>query len=63
MAKLLHVSNIRALVKEHGRQLGRDFIYLLEAHIERKVREACGVKNGGKKTIDASVAGFVGVRG
>lgn len=57
------VSGIKTLVKSNNKRVSKDFIDALDRHIRHKVQLACQVYNGGKKTLDATIAGFVGLKG
>jgi hypothetical protein len=52
-------SIVRRLVKANGKRLSQAFLYALDSYIERKVIAACNEHNGGRKTLDASVAAYV----
>jgi len=52
-------SRVRALAKENGKRLGAGFLNALDSHIQDIVDKACTVHNGGKKTLDATVAAYV----
>lgn len=54
---------VKALIKQLGRRSGDEFILLLDKYVEKKIKQACEVHNGGKKTLDATVAGHVGITG
>lgn len=43
----------------HSKRISKEFLAALDKFVEEKVRAAAEVHNGGKKTIDASVAAFV----
>lgn len=60
--KFIVVSNVKKMVKAKGRRCGHDFLAALDNFIARKVEVACSVKNGGKVTLDADVAVYVGIR-
>lgn len=62
MSALLKKDGVRRFAREHGKRLGKDFLRELDGFVEEKVRAACDVHNGGKKTLDATVAVFVGIR-
>jgi len=53
---------IKDLAKEHGRRVGRDFMNALDLYIEHKIIAACKEHNGGKITLDNSLAYHVGLR-
>jgi hypothetical protein len=57
----IHVAAIKQLAKAGGRRVGSDFLFALDSLVRRKVEAACRTHNGGKKTLDATIAGFVGV--
>lgn len=57
----LKVGALKRFVHARGKLLGRDFLPLMEGHIRRRLDAACRVHNGGRKTLDASVAGHVGL--
>lgn len=54
-------SKVVALARAEGRRVGADFLLALDEFIRRKLRAACSVHNGGKKTLDVAVAGMVGL--
>lgn len=60
--KYINQSSIKALVNKCGKRTGKDFLYSLDLFIEQKVKKACEVHNGSKKTLDSSVAGYVGIK-
>ena len=59
--RYLKCSTVKALIRKNGKRPGRQFLMALDRFIERKVISACRVHNGGKKTLDAAVAGYVGI--
>lgn len=58
----LNQSAIRKFCRERGRRTGSDFLTMLDWFISKKLGSACQVHNGGKKTLDAHVAGFIGIK-
>ena len=54
--QLIKPAGVKAIAKAAGKRVGKDYIVLLEEHIRRKVEAACRVHNGGKKTVDSSIA-------
>lgn len=48
---------VKRLIKEHGKRTAHEFLLALDNYVERAVRRAATEHNGGKKTVDASVAG------
>lgn len=53
---------IKELARKNGRIAGKEFIEHLNMFVERKVAQACEVKDGGKKTLTSDVANYVGIR-
>ena len=53
--------SVRELAKEHGKRVGKDFLLILDAYIEDRLKAAFHCHNGGHKTIDAGVAGWIGI--
>lgn len=53
---------VSQLVREHGRRSGEEFLVQLDEWVGRAVKRACGIRNGGKKTLDACVAGHAGIK-
>lgn len=58
---LLNQQNVKKLIHETGRRAGKGFMYALNAHVERKILQACLQHNGDKKTLDESVAVYIGL--
>lgn len=46
---------------EKGKRCSAEFLAALDAHVRKKLSQAAGQHNGGRKTLDASVAGYVGI--
>jgi len=61
-ARLLCVSHIRRMCNARGKRCGKEFLQTLGQFVAEKVDAACDVHNGGKLTLDASVAYYAGVR-
>lgn len=57
----IKLSAVRGHCRALGKRIGRDFAMMLDDLVRRKINAACSVHNGGKKTLDASVAGYVGI--
>lgn len=49
---------IKRLAKQHGKRVGTDFLLALDGYIERKIESASNEHNGGRKTLDAALAGY-----
>lgn len=55
----IKTANVKKLANLHGKRAGKDFIEALDRLVERKVLEALQEHNGGKKTLDSALAGYV----
>lgn len=60
--RFIRPSVARKYLKEKGRRVSPSFLYAFDAFLQRKFDQAASVHNGGKKTLDAEVAGFIGVK-
>lgn len=63
--RFIKESNVRIYVKEisnGNKQVGRDFLFALDAHIEALVKRSVRVHNGGHKRLDAAVAEYAGAK-
>lgn len=59
MSLLIVSSKVRALAKEKGKRVSPEFIEELNRRMTNKIIAACAVHNGGKKTLDAFIAGYI----
>jgi|APGre2960657423_1045063.scaffolds.fasta_scaffold156000_3 hypothetical protein len=55
----IKTSTIRKFAKSHGKRISAEFAMALDRYVEQKVLLACKEHNGGKKTLDAAVAGYI----
>lgn len=55
----IKTSTIKKFAKTHGKRVSGEFLAALDRWVENKVLLAAKEHNGGKKTIDAAVAGFI----
>lgn len=55
----IKTANVKKLANLHGKRAGKDFIEALDRLVERKVLQALQEHNGGKKTLDSALAGFI----
>lgn len=53
---------IKKYVHDKGRRVSPSFVYALDAFIQRLLDRAIAQHNGGKITIDAELAGVIGVK-
>lgn len=61
-AHFIKPAAVKKLLKEKGRRCSDSFLYALDGFIQTKLDQAAKVHNGGKVTVDAEVAGFVGIK-
>lgn len=59
MANYVVESKVRQLVKEYGKRTSAEFMNALDLKVEKLIRTACGVHNGGKVTLDNTIAAHV----
>jgi hypothetical protein len=61
---LLYVNRaaVSKLIRENDRRAGEDFMIHLDEWLHRKIIQACKTRNGGKITLDVTMAGHVGIK-
>lgn len=59
--KYINQKAITELINSKGKRAGKDFLFHLNTFIQQKVEKACEVHNGGAKTLDSSIAEYVGI--
>lgn len=52
---------IKEIAKLHNKRVSKEFIKILDGFVTRKIESACKIHNGGKVTLDAEIAGFIGL--
>lgn len=52
----------RYIKEKYAKRVGKDFLHQLEVMIQTKLDKAGEQHNGNKKTLDSSVAVFVGIK-
>lgn len=57
----IKVKNVRAFVKSQGRRVGKDYLIMLDNHIQEMLERGCRTHNGGKVTLDQGVAVLTGL--
>jgi hypothetical protein len=57
----IKASKVRAFCNEKGKRVTPQFLRLVDEHLRQKLTAACSVHNGGRRTLDGTVAGFVGI--
>lgn len=55
----IKTSSIKKFAKSHGKRVSADFLAALDRWVENKVLLATKEHNGGKKTMDSSLAGYI----
>ena len=58
---LIVVSKVKKLAAENGKRCGADFLAALDRHVYGLVVKASKIHDGKRKTIDASVAAYIGI--
>lgn len=60
--KYIKPSAVKALIKSMtGKRVSKNFLFILDGYIARKVIQAAEVHNGGAKTVSDDHANFVGM--
>ncbi len=54
----IKAARVRAMAKQSGKRVSNSYIMMLDSYISRKVNDAIGTHNGGKKTIDENVGAY-----
>lgn len=62
LTRFVRSSEVRKHAKVMGRRVSPEFLCLLDAFVQERLDCALGVHNGGKKTLDATVAGYAGIK-
>lgn len=57
----LKVKSIRQFVKTKGRRVGKDYLDLLNSHIQDCLEKGCQTFNGSKITLDQYIAIYTGL--
>lgn len=58
--KYINTAGVKKFCKqEYGKRVSKDFLAQLDYYIQNKLRTACLEHNGGKKTLDNALAGYV----
>ena len=52
-------ASVRKFIKSHGKRTSKEFLEALDRYLEKKLLVALAEHNGGKKTLDASLAAYV----
>jgi len=59
MPSYIKPSAIKKFVKSHGKRTSKEFIEALDRYTENKLLQAIREHNGGKKTLDSAIAGYI----
>jgi hypothetical protein len=57
--KYIKTANVKKFAQSHGKRAGKDFCEALDRLVERKLLQALAEHNGGKLTLDASLAAYI----
>lgn len=52
-------ASVKKFVKSHGKRTSKEFLEALDRYLEAKVLVAIREHNGGKKTLDVALAGYI----
>lgn len=55
----IKASAVRKFVKTYGKRVSKEFLESLDRLVEKKLSQASTEHNGGKKTLDSAVAGYI----
>jgi len=59
MSKYIKPSVVKKYVKSHGKRTSKEFLEAFDRYVEIKLQQACYEHNGGKKTLDSALAGYI----
>jgi hypothetical protein len=60
--KYIKASAVRSHIKDvSGKRVSINFLYILDGYVGRKIVEAAQCHNGGIKTVNEEVAGYMGM--
>ena len=57
--KYIKPSVVRKFVKANGKRTSKEFLEALDRYLEKKLLTATSEHNGGRKTLDAALAGYI----
>jgi hypothetical protein len=55
----IKASAVRKYAKQQGKRVSSDFLSALDRYLENKVLASTREHNGGKKTLDSALAGYI----
>lgn len=61
MPMLVNQKAIKDFCKKRDRRVSPTFLHAIDRWLVVKLKQACRAHNGGKITLDADVAGYVGI--
>jgi hypothetical protein len=59
MPNYIKPSAVKKFVKSHGKRTSKEFLEALDRYLENKLLVATKEHNGGKKTLDSALAGYI----
>lgn len=57
--RYIKASAVRLTAKANGKRVSNDYLEALDRKVQRLIEKSIAEHNGGKKTLDLSVAGYV----
>lgn len=48
-------------LESHKKRLSTEFLKALDDMVKQKIDEACSIHNGGRKTVDITIAAYTGI--
>ncbi len=61
-SSFLKMKTVKQFINQNGRHAGVGFMDAFERHVNRLLQSAVTTHNGGKKTLDESVAAYIGCK-
>jgi len=59
MSQYIKPSSVKKYIKSHGKRTSKEFLEALDRYLEAKLLTAVREHNGGKKTLDSALAGYI----
>lgn len=64
MLYYIKAKNIRDCVKGNGKRVSKEYLEALDRYVHAKILQSVKEHNGGKKTLDSAIAGYIfGIKG
>lgn len=59
MNTYIKTSAVKKFAKSKGKRVSAEFVSALDRYLENKILQAIEEHNGGKKTLDSALAGYI----